>query len=171
MGSETNDPLSNMTRMWMEMAASAMQAWQPMAGRTASPELFRKGRADLMQVWSDYCEELMRSSAFLDAQKQCMSGNLAFRKQFRANLRRLQRELQVVGREDIDALLAAIQRSRTRVLDQLEETAERLQTLEAKFDRLTARLERSLGADEDAGSRATGEDSGGGKKKRHELRD
>ena len=69
----------------------------------------------------------MRSSAFLEAQKQCMSGSLALRKQIRANLRRMQRELQIAGREDIDALVAAVQRSQRRVLDQLEETSERLQ--------------------------------------------
>ena len=32
MGSDTNDPFSNLTRMWMEMAANAMQAWQPFGG-------------------------------------------------------------------------------------------------------------------------------------------
>ena len=114
MGSETNDPLSNMTRMWMEMAAMGHAGVATYGGPHGVAGTPPQGCADLMQVWSDYCEELMCSSAFLDAQKQCMSGNLAFRKQFWANLRRLQRELQVVGREDIDALLAAIQRSRTR---------------------------------------------------------
>ena len=106
-------------------------------GSTASPEMFRKGRADFMQVWSDWCEQMLRSSAFLDMQKQCMGGNLAVRKQIRANLRRMQRDLQIAGREDIDALVAAVRRSQRRVLDQLEETSERLQALEAKLDCLS----------------------------------
>ena len=74
-----------------------------------------------------------------------MHGNLALRKQFRANLRRMQRELQIVGREDVDALVAAVERSQRRILDQLEETSERLQSLEAKLDGLGQRLDRFLG--------------------------
>ena len=101
-----------------------------------------------MQVWSDWCEQLMRSSAFLEAQKQCLNGSLAFRKQFRANLRRMQRELQIAGREDIDALVAAVRRSQRRVLDQLEETSERLQALEAKLDCLSERIERFMGLED-----------------------
>ena len=66
----------------------------------------------------------MRSSAFLEAQKRCMTEAWAFRKQIRANLRRMQRELQIAGREDIDALAAAVQRSQRRVLDQLEENSD-----------------------------------------------
>ncbi len=172
MKSEMNDPFSNMTRMWMEMAASAMQAWQPAGGTTASPELLRKGRGDLMQIWSDWCEELMRSSAFLDAQKQCLSGSLVFRKKMRSNLRRMQRELQIVGREDIDALVAAVQRSQRRVLSQIEETSQRLQSLEAKLDCLSERIERFMGNEHGNPGRAEGEVNGDvvKKKRRHETK-
>ena len=65
----------------------------------------------------------------------------------------MQRELQLAGREDIDALVAAVQRSQRRVLDQLEETSERLQALEAKLDRLGERLERFMGVEDGAGPR------------------
>ncbi len=169
MGSDMNDPFSNMTRMWMEMTANAMQAWQPTLGGTASPELVRKARSDFLQVWSDWCEELMRSSAFLEAQKQCMTGNLAVRKQFRSTLRKIQKELQIAGREDIDALVVAVRRSERRVLDQLQETSERFQALESKLDCLGERMERFMevfGGEEDHSN-----GDGGKKKKRHELRD
>ena len=175
MGNDMNDPFSNLTQMWLQMAANATQAWQPVAGSTASPEVFRKGRADLMQVWSDWCEQLMRSSAFLEAQKQFLGGNLAVRKQIRTNLRQVQRELQLAGREDIDALVVAIRRSQRRVLDQLEETSERMRALEAKLDCLGQRLERFLDdrvsdAEDGAAGHAPG-DGNGKKKKRHEARD
>ncbi|MGO9113238.1 MAG: hypothetical protein ACLP9L_28735 [Thermoguttaceae bacterium] len=171
MGSDMNDPFSNLTRMWMEMAANAMQAWQPSVGPTASPEMFRKSRSDFMQIWSDWCEELMRSSAFLEAQKQCVSGSLAFRKQIRANLRRMQRDLQIAGREDIDALVAAVQRSQRRVLGQLDETSERLQALEAKLDCLIERIERFMGVENGPPGRADGDGDGGKKKRRHETKE
>jgi len=168
MGSDSNDPFSNLTRMWMEMAANAMQAWQPSAGGTASPELFRKGRSDFMQFWSDWCEQLMRSSTFLEAQKQSMNGSLAFRKQIRANLRRMQRELQIAGREDIDAVVAAIRRSQRRVLEQLEENSERLHTMEAKLDSLSERIDRFVGVENGAAGRTTNEGNDGKKKRQHE---
>ena len=126
MSSNGSDPVSAWTRFWLDSAAQAMQAWTPAAGSTQSPELIRKCRADLMQAWSDWCEKWLRSPAFLDAQKQLLDGNLAVRKQFRAVMRRMQRELQLAGREDIDALEAAIRRSERRVLDQMEETSAQL---------------------------------------------
>ena len=46
MGSDTNDPFGNLTRIWMEMAAKAMQAWLPVGRPHASPDMFRKGRTD-----------------------------------------------------------------------------------------------------------------------------
>jgi len=168
MGSDSNDPFSNLTRMWMEMAANAMQAWQPLAGGTASPDIFRKGRSDFMQFWSDWCEELMRSSAFLEAQKQSVNGSLAFRKQIRANLRQMQRELQIAGREDIDAVVAAIRRSQRRVLEQLEETSERLHIMETKLDSLSERIDRFMGVEDGAAGRTINEGNDGKKKKRHE---
>jgi BMFP domain-containing protein YqiC len=183
MGSEMNDPFTMLTRMWTEMAANAMQAWQPLAGSTASPDMFRKGRADFLQAWSDWSEQLMRSSAFLEAQKTCMNGNLAVRKQIRANLRRMQRELQLVGREDVDALVGAIRRSQRRVLDKLEETSDRMQALESKLDKLCARIEKLTArwahSAEDAHEApdnadfgpSNGDADGGRKRKRHEARD
>jgi len=171
MGSDTNDPFSNVTRMWLELAAKSMQAWQPLAGSTASPDIFRQGRSDFMQALSDWCEQMMRSSAFLQSQKQCMEGSLAVRKQIRANLRRMQRELQIVGREDIDALVSAVKRSERRVLDQLEEHCERLQSLEGKLDHLRERIERLTGAENGAPPRSNGESDSGKKKRRHEEKD
>jgi hypothetical protein len=141
MGSDMNDPFGSAMRMWMDLAANAVQAWQPLAGQTASPDVFRKSRADFMQIWSEWCENLLRSSAFLEAQKQGMSASLGLRKQFRTNLRRMQRDLQLVGRDDVDALMAAVQRSQRRILSQLEETSERLQAMESKLDCLRERLE------------------------------
>ena len=76
----------------------------------------------MLRTWSQWCEQWMRSPAFLEAQKQGLSGNLAVHKQLRANLRRIQRELQLAGREDIDALAATIRRSERRIVEQLEET-------------------------------------------------
>jgi hypothetical protein len=144
----SSDPMSAWTRFWMDSAAQAMQAWTPAGGTTQSPELLRQCRADLMQTWSDWCEQWLRSPGFLEAQKQMLSGNLAARRQFRAVLRKMQRELQLAGREDIDALEAAIRRSERRVLDQLEETTAQLRALEAKIDRLG----RRRSGESDAGS-------------------
>ena len=134
MSNGASDPWGNLTRMWTEMAA---EAWRPpLAGGTESPELFSKARGEMMCAWSEWCEQWMRSSAFLDAQKQSLDGNLAVHKQFRANLRRMQRELQLAGREDIDALATAIRRSERRLGEQFEEMSARLKALDLKLDRL-----------------------------------
>ena len=164
MGSEINNPFSDMTRVWLEMTAAALKGW---AGSTTSPEIFHQGRADFVQFWNDWCEQWMRSPTFLEAQKNYMDGNLAFRKQFRANLRRMQKELQIAGRDDIDALLAAVQRSQSRILDQLEDTSERMVALEAKLDDLSGTRPLS-GCEDGAAGRATSGGNGGTKRRRHE---
>ncbi len=97
-----------------------------------------------------------------------MGGSLAFRKQIRGNLRRMQRELQLAGREDIDALVAAVRRSQRRVLDQLEETSQQLHALDAKLDRISQQLDRFMGVEDGAVGRAAGDGNGAKKKKRHE---
>ncbi len=149
--SSANDPMSAWTRFWMDSAAQAMQLWMP-AGSTQSPELIRKARGDMLQMWSDWCEQWMRSPAFLESQKQMLDGNLAVRKQFRAAVRKMQREMQLAGREDIDALEAAIRRSERRILDQLDEMSAQMQAMEAKIDRLGRRGRRSPDADNAAGA-------------------
>ena len=146
-----NDPMSAWTRFWMESAAQAMQSWMP-GGSTQSPELIRKARGDMLQMWSDWCEQWLRSPAFLDAQKQMLDGNLAVRKQFRAGMRRMQRDLQLAGREDIDALEAAIRRSERRILDQLDEMSSQMKSLEAKIDRLGRRARPSSSDADTAGA-------------------
>ena len=143
--SSANDPMSAWQRFWMDSAAQAMQSWMPAGGSTQSPEIIRKARGDMMQMWSDWCEQWLRSPAFLEAQKQMLDGNLAVRKQFRTGLRKMQRELQLAGRDDIDALEAAIRRSERRILDQLDEMSSKLQALEAKIDRLGRRARQSSG--------------------------
>jgi hypothetical protein len=148
------DPFGAWTRFWMDSAAQAMQSWAPASGTTQSPEFLRKARADLMQTWSDWWEQWLRSPAFLDAQKQMLDGNLAMRKQFRTVLRRMQRDLQLAGREDIDALEAAIRRSERRILDRLDETSAQLRALEAKIDRLTRRRKSSADGENTADSTA-----------------
>ena len=138
-----NDPMSAWTRFWMDSAAQTMQSWMPAGGSTKSPDLIQKARGDMLQMWSDWCEQWLRSPAFLETQKQMLDGNLAVRKQFRAAVRRMQREMQLAGREDIDALEAAIRRSERRILDQLDEMSSQMQALEAKIDRLGRRTRRS----------------------------
>jgi hypothetical protein len=181
MDGDNGDPFGSFSRMWADMAANAMREWQPWsggAGSTASPDVFRKARTDFLQWWNDWCEQLLRSPAFLDAQKQCLSGNLAVRKQVRANLRQMQRELQLAGREDIDAVVAAVQRSQRRILDRLDETFDRLQSLETKLDGIAVRIEqlsrRKKSAADSAGEapgQANGEGNGGRRGRRHESND
>jgi hypothetical protein len=143
------DGLSALMRMWMGMASGAMEAWQPWTGgSTASPEIVRQARATFFKTWSDCCDEFMRSPAFLDAQKQCMAGNLAMRKQARENISRLQHEFQVAGAEDIDQLMRALRRLERRLLDEFEDSSDRISELSGKIDALTSRLDtlqRSLG--------------------------
>jgi len=124
-------------RLWLDAAAGAMEAWQAWSGPTASPEAVRQLRTSFLNAWSDWWENYLRSPMFLSSAMQSMTGTVQFRKQLREQLDRLQQEFRVAGRQDIDELALAVQRSTRRVLDQLDEMAARLDTFGDRLDALT----------------------------------
>lgn len=91
----TNGRKPRKGRFWFDMASRTAENCQSWSGAALSPDAFRQGRSDLFKVWSDYWEHFLRSTSFLDAEKQCLSGSLEYRKQFREYLERLHHELQL----------------------------------------------------------------------------
>ena len=133
-------PLAPWMRLWFDMASSAMENCQGWAGPTASPDALRKARSDILNAWSDWWGQQLRSPAFLAAAKQALSGNAEYQKWVREFMDQVNRELRIAGRPDIDQLTVVVRRTEERILDQLEDVSERLESIEARLDELAARL-------------------------------
>ena len=127
-------------RMWLDMTSGAMEACQAWAGATASPEPVRQIRSAMLEAWSDYWDQCLRSPMFLNATRQAVAQSTQIRKQFGEYLDRLYSESPVAGREDMEQLLRALRRSEERLLEQLEDVSARLEALDAGLDALAARL-------------------------------
>ncbi len=151
MGDEANDAAAGvppLARMWLDAASGVMEAFQAWAGPTASPEAVRKARATLLDSWSNLWEQYLRTPAFLDSAKQGIARSIDFRKQLREQLDRVQREFRVVGRQDVDELILALERMERHVLDQLDEISARLDALSARLDALGEKAAKPQAAPE-----------------------
>ena len=143
----TPDGPGDLMRLWLDMASQTAQACQAWSGAAASPEAFRQGRSDLFKVWSDYWEQFLRSSSFLEAQKRSLTGSLEYRKQFREYLGRLHHELQLASAQDIDQLMISVRRMGEDLREQFEQAGQRLDGLSTQLGALAARvgaLEKSI---------------------------
>ena len=137
--SPTGDP-SEMMRHWIEMVSEATAACQKWAVNQISPETMRQTRANVLKMWSEYWEQLLRSSSFLGAEKQCMTGNLEFRKQMHEFLGLLHHEMQLATAQDIDQLMRTLRRMGEDQQEQCEQICQRLDKLATQVDALAQRF-------------------------------
>ncbi len=134
------DGMADMMRLWFDMASQATDACQAMAG-SLSPDAFRSNRANLFKVWGDYWEQFLRSSPFLDAQKQFLTGGTESRNRMREYLGWLHHEMQLASSQDIDQVIKALRRLGEDIGEQFEQVDRRLKNLNAQLDSLGDRLE------------------------------
>ena len=137
----TTDGMAGMMRLWLDMAAHATEAYQTLAGTAVSPEAMRQGQSNLYKIWGDWWDRYLRSTPFLDAQKQYAGRNVEFQKQIREQLGRLHHELQLASAEDIDQLMIGVRRIGEELREHCESIDERIAGFSAQLDALAVRLE------------------------------
>jgi hypothetical protein len=142
--SDENDPptdgLNEMMRHWFEMASQTAEACQKWSAKPASPEAMRQTRADVFKVWGDYWEHILRSSSFLDAEKQCMDRGIESRKKIHEFLAQMHHELQLATAPDIDQLTRTLRRMREDQQEQSDQICAQLSTIAAQMDAIAERL-------------------------------
>ncbi len=137
----TPDGVADMMRIWFDMASHAAETYQAMAGAAVSPEVFRDNRSQLFKAWGKYWEQFMRSSPFLEIEKQCLGGGLESRKRLREYLGWLHHELQLATSQDIDQVIRTVRRLGEDIEEQFEQVDRRLKNLAARVDNLADRVE------------------------------
>lgn len=78
-------------------------------------------RQAFFDAWAQYCDEFMRSPAFLDAMKKAMDGALAFKQQINEYLTRTLHETQIPARSDTDSIMLVLRSLEERVLGRIED--------------------------------------------------
>jgi hypothetical protein len=142
MSDKTNaadDGVGNLMHLWFDAASHVMEACQTWAGATASPEVFRQNRSNMFKMWSDAWEQYLRSSSFLEMEKQCLTGSVELRKQSREYLERMHHELQLASTGDIDQLVIAMRRLAEDVREQFEQVENRLNGISSQMETLSVR--------------------------------
>ncbi len=138
--SPTGDP-GDMMRHWFEMASQTAEACQQWTVNQVSAETMRQGRANVLKMWSEYWEQLLRSSSFLGVEKQCMAGNLEYRKRMHEFLGQLHHEMQLATAPDIDQLMRTLRRMSEDQQERHEEILKRLDEMAAQMGALAERLD------------------------------
>jgi hypothetical protein len=135
------DSFNEMMRHWFEMAAQTAESCGKWPDRPITPESLRQSRSNVIKIWSDYWEHLLRSSAFLDAEKQCMAGNLEFRKQVHEFLAQFHHEMQLATAQDIDQIMRTMRRIEEDRQEQSDQILLTLGKVSAQMDAIAGRLD------------------------------
>jgi hypothetical protein len=78
----------------------------------------------------------MRSADFVNIMKQSLSASIEARKQLNEFLSQAQHEFQSASRQDVDQLMASIQRMEQRMADHMEQLHGQLSELQSRMDQL-----------------------------------
>ncbi len=126
--------------LWFDLTSKVMQAAMSVSPEVAPPDAFRQTRKAYLDAWGAACQQVMRSSEFLDVMQRSLSGAVEARKRLNDAFGQVQNDLQLAGRQDVDYLAAAMRRLEQTVVAETERISSRLRGLS---DRL-AELEHAV---------------------------
>lgn len=141
MASNNNGPSDPFTKFWSDwmsqMGAMGMQ--QPAA--PARDQAMKQMRQAFFDAWAQHCDEFMRSEMFLDAMKRSMDSALAFKQQMNEFFTKALHEGQAPARTDTDSIMLVLRSFEERVLNRIDDLAQRVTNLEAHVGRAATRQE------------------------------
>jgi hypothetical protein len=118
--------------------------------------MFKQMRQAFFDAWAQYCDEFMRSDAYLQAMKKAMDGALAFKQQVNDFLTKALHESQVPARSDTDSILLVLRSLEERMLARMDEITRRVDSLSREVAMVRSAANASRG-----GSAAGGAETGG----------
>lgn len=126
----TGDPFSKFWMDCLSKMASAGFAPPSSPATGSSDEAVKQMRRAFFDSWAQYCEEFMRSPAFLEGMKRAMDSSLAFREQLNEFMTRALHEGQIPARSDTDSILVVLRSLEDRVLDRLDRLEKRVASMD-----------------------------------------
>jgi hypothetical protein len=145
------NPFGDATRQFTEGQNQFLKMWTDFAGKmggagvsfspsSTPPDMTKEMRATFFKAWSEYCDEYMRSPAFLDSWKKAMDSAIDFRRQMNQSMGKVHHEFQGTSRQDIDQLMIALTHLERRLVDNLERTGGRVEEMADRIDALEKKL-------------------------------
>jgi hypothetical protein len=116
-------------KIWMESWSKMVQATLTLSPASPPPEMLRQARNGIFRALSESWEDYMRSPQFLDGMRQWTENTITFRKWNNDCMGRVWNELQSPSREDIDTVMLTTRHFQKRLLDRLDELAEKVDDL------------------------------------------
>ncbi len=127
------DPFS---AFWTDLMSRMSGMGTGQQGPSAQDEMLRQMRQAFFDSWGMYCEDFMRSPAFLETMKKTMDNALVFRQQMNEFLTRSLHGAQAPARSDTDSILLVLRSLEDRVLSRVEELGRRVDDLAGRVGRI-----------------------------------
>lgn len=148
-------------RIWAETVSKTMQAAFTFTPNSPPPEMLRQIRAGIFEALSTSWDQFLRSPQFLEATKQWMEQAVAFRKMTTEWMGNVRHEMQAPSREDTDSIMLAVRHMEKRLLDRIEQLAQRLdQVKREQSPRHAGKQNRPAGAGKSRTGRHDGRQKG-----------
>ena len=120
------------TKFWTDMMSKMGSSGVTPPFGVSQEEVSRQMRQACFDAWAKYCEDFMRSEAFLDAMKKSMDGALAFRQQVNDFLKKAVGDSPLASSDDTETIVLAVRSLEERVLDRIEALSRRVEALERR---------------------------------------
>ena len=151
MAENNGNPFADATRQFTESQNQFMKMWTDFAGKmggagvsfspeSTPPDVAKEMRATFFKALSEYCDQYMRSPAFLDSWKKAMDGAIDFRRQMNESMGKMHHDFQGTSRQDIDQLMVALTHLERRLVDNIERSGSRVDEMADRMDTLEKKL-------------------------------
>ena len=121
-------------KMWTEFMTNMAKQGMAFGTEGPSPGAAKAYRDAMLQMMSEWCEQYMRSPEFIEMMKESMSASIELRRQMNEFLGKAQHEFQGTSRQDVDLLMAGIQRLENRLTDAFERLDQRISALDERLN-------------------------------------
>lgn len=126
----SSDPFS---AFWANMMAAMPAGGAAPAVAPNQDETSQRMQQAFFDSWSQSCDEIMRSEAFLAGMKQSMDASLAFRQQVNQFLSKAMEESPMASRSDLESIMLAVRGMEKSVLGRVDTLAQRMEAIETRL--------------------------------------
>lgn len=134
MAGQSMSAMGNFAKIWTDMMTNMAMSGLSFTPGATPPDAARQMRGSMFRTMSEAMDDAMRTPQFLEMIRQSMDTMLTFRKQIDAMMTQTRQMMQGTTREDVDSLMVTIRHMERRILDRMEDMADRLDDFEARLD-------------------------------------
>lgn len=131
---KTAEQAAAFQKIWMDSMSKLMQTAFTFGSNSPPPDVLKEIRSGIFQALAHSWEDFMRSPQFLESMKQWMDNAINFRKVSNDFLAKARNEMQSPSRDDIDTVMLTVRHIEKRLLDRMEDLANKITELNHRLD-------------------------------------